>query len=234
MWPLNVLRTRHWVLLVTSFIFLLTYGRFISWGKVAQALEYLADQPAVRQRFATPIGRGEAIVTSFMFVLLTPARAGRRRGIVAFIGANRRRDPPDIHAHADLPDWVFLAFPTSASASGSGWRATGGSNPCGSSSASSPRPSSSPPSRLGPRNPPARIAVCHACAWASSSADALGSTRCRSRPRPPSSLRWRSSVTRSSPSASPEPGAGWSAATRCGRWRPRPASRFRRTTPTAP
>ena len=31
-----------------------------------EALEHLADQPSVRQRFATPIGRGEAIVTSFI------------------------------------------------------------------------------------------------------------------------------------------------------------------------
>ncbi|PYN14481.1 MAG: hypothetical protein DME05_15285, partial [Candidatus Rokuibacteriota bacterium] len=72
MWPLNLLRTRHWVLLGLSVLFLLTYSGFVSCGKVELALEYLADQPAVRQRFATPIGRGEAIVTAFMFVLLTP------------------------------------------------------------------------------------------------------------------------------------------------------------------
>ena len=51
MWPLNLLRTRHWILLGVSSLFLLTYSGFVSWGKVAQALEYLADQPAVRERF---------------------------------------------------------------------------------------------------------------------------------------------------------------------------------------
>ncbi len=108
MWPLNVLRTRHWVLLVTSFIFLLTYGGFISWGKVAQALEYLADQPAVRERFATPIGRGEAIVTSFMFVLLTPLALAAAGGIVAFIGAIGAGILRTFMPMRDLPDWVFL------------------------------------------------------------------------------------------------------------------------------
>src|SRR6266446_9810399 len=108
MWPLNVLRTRHWVLLVTSFIFLLTYGGFISWGKVAQALEYLADQPAVRERFATPIGRGEAIVTSFMFVLLTPLALAAAGGIVAFIGAIGAGILRMFMPLRDLPDWIFL------------------------------------------------------------------------------------------------------------------------------
>src|SRR2546426_12669655 len=108
MWPLNVLRTRHWVLLVTSFIFLLTYGGFISWGKVAQALGYLADQPAVRQRFATPIGRGEAIVTSFMFVLLTPLALAAAGGIVAFIGAIGGGILRTIIPFCDLPQGVFL------------------------------------------------------------------------------------------------------------------------------
>src|SRR2546426_16750 len=109
MWPLNVLRTRHWVLLVTSFIFLLTYGGFISWGKVAQALGYLADQPAVRQRFATPIGRGEAIVTSFMFVLLTPLALAAAAGVVAFIGAIGAGILRAVLPLRDLPDWIFLS-----------------------------------------------------------------------------------------------------------------------------
>src|SRR3989441_12729009 len=108
MWPLNVLRTRHWVLLVTSFIFLLTYGGFISWAKVAQALEHLADQPAVRQRFATPIGRGEAIVTSFMFVLLTPLALAAAGGVIAFIGAIAAGILRTILPLRDLRDWVFI------------------------------------------------------------------------------------------------------------------------------
>src|SRR2546426_3416579 len=108
MWPLNMLRTRHWVLLVTSFIFLLTYGGFISWGKVAQALGYLADQPAVRQRFATPIGRGEAIVTSFMFVLLTPLALAAAGGVVAFLGAIGAGILRMIVPFRDLPQSIFL------------------------------------------------------------------------------------------------------------------------------
>src|SRR3989442_1647583 len=91
MWPLNLLRKRHWVLLGVSVLFLLTYSGFVSWGKVGQALEYLADQPAVRQRFAPPIGRGEAIVTAFMFGLLARLRRFRHRRPG---GARSRGRPP--------------------------------------------------------------------------------------------------------------------------------------------
>src|SRR5215475_9718133 len=108
MWPLNLLRTRHWVLLGVSALFLLTYSGFLSWGKVEQALEYLADQPAVRQRFATPIGRGEAIVTSFMFVLLTPLALAAFAGLVAFAGAIIAGFLRIIVPLRDLPQWIFL------------------------------------------------------------------------------------------------------------------------------
>src|SRR6267142_1867753 len=108
MWPLNLLRQRHWILLGVSVLFLLTYGGFVSWGKVALALEALADQPAVRQRFATPIGRGEAIVTSFMFVLLTPLALAAAGGVVAFVGAIGAGILRIFMPLRDLPDWIFL------------------------------------------------------------------------------------------------------------------------------
>ncbi len=87
MWPLNLLKRRHWFFLGACVLFLLSYFGFIGWGKVGQALEHLADQPSVRERFATPIGRGEAIVTSFMFFLLTPLAIAAALGIMAFLGA---------------------------------------------------------------------------------------------------------------------------------------------------
>ena len=108
MWPLNLLRKRHWVLLGVSVLFLLTYSGFVSWGKVGQALEYLADQPAVRQRFATPIGRGEAIVTAFMFVLLTPLALAAAGGVVAFVGAIGAGIIRMFVPFRGLPDWFFL------------------------------------------------------------------------------------------------------------------------------
>src|SRR5438093_11092180 len=108
MWPLNLLRKRHWVLLGFSVLFLLTYSGFVSWGKVELALEYLADQPAVRQRFATPIGRGEAIVTSFMFVLLTPLALAAAGGVVAFIAAIVAGILRMLMPLRDLPDGVLV------------------------------------------------------------------------------------------------------------------------------
>ena len=108
MWPLNLLKKRHWILLALCFLFLATYSGFVSWAKVAQALEHLADQPAVRQRFATPIGRGEAIVTSFMFVLLTPLALAAAGGVIAFIGAIAAGILRTILPLRDLRDWVFI------------------------------------------------------------------------------------------------------------------------------
>jgi hypothetical protein len=108
MWPLTLLKRRHWIFLGVCVLFLLTYGGFISWAKVAQALEHLADQPAVRQRFSTPIGRGEAIVTSFMFVLLTPLALAAFAGLVAFAGAIVAGILRMVVPLRDLPQWIFL------------------------------------------------------------------------------------------------------------------------------
>src|SRR5437899_6864170 len=108
MWPLNLLKRRHWIFLGACVLFLLSYFGFISWGKVAQALERLADQPAVRQRFATPIGRGEAIVTAFMFVLLTPLALAAAGGVVAFVGAIGAGIIRMFVPFRQLPDWFFL------------------------------------------------------------------------------------------------------------------------------
>src|SRR5881296_926671 len=104
MWPLNLLKRRHWIFLGACVLFLLSYFGFIGWGKVAQALERLADQPAVRERFATPIGRGEAIVTSFMFFLLTPLAIAAALGA---IGAGIIRTLLPVR---DVPDYVFLTI----------------------------------------------------------------------------------------------------------------------------
>ena len=108
MWPLTLFKKRHWIFLGLCVLFLLTYGGFISWAKVAQALEHLADQPAVRERFSTPIGRGEAIVTSFMFVLLTPLALAALAGLVAFVGAVIAGILRMLVPLRDLPQWIFL------------------------------------------------------------------------------------------------------------------------------
>ena len=108
MWPLNLLKRRHWIFLGACVLFLLSYFGFIGWGKVGQALERLADQPAVRERFATPIGRGEAIVTSFMFFLLTPLAIAAALGIIAFLGAIGAGILRAILPLRDVPDYLLL------------------------------------------------------------------------------------------------------------------------------
>src|SRR2546422_5712788 len=108
MWPLNLLKKRHWILLSLCFLFLATYSGFGRWARVARALEHLADEPAVRQRFATPIGRGEAIVPSFMFFLLTPLALAAAGGVVAFLGAIGAGILRMIIPFRDLPQSMFL------------------------------------------------------------------------------------------------------------------------------
>ena len=110
MWPLNLLKRRHWFFLAACVLFLATYSGFISWAKVSQALERLADQPAVRERFSTPIGRGEAIVTSFMFFLLTPLAIAAALGVVAFLGAVCAGILRAILPLRDVPDYIFLTI----------------------------------------------------------------------------------------------------------------------------
>ena len=105
---LTMLTKRPWIFLGICVLFLLSYTGFIGWGKGAQALEHLADQPAVRGRFATPIGRGEAIVTSFLFVLLTPMALAAFGGLVAFTGAITAGFLRMIVPLRDLPQWIFL------------------------------------------------------------------------------------------------------------------------------
>jgi len=56
----------------------------------------------------TPIGRGEAIVTSFMFVLLTPLALAALAGIVAFVGAIGAGILRIVVPLRDLPQWIFL------------------------------------------------------------------------------------------------------------------------------
>jgi len=108
MWPLTALKRRHYIVLGICVLFLASYSGFVSWAKVAQALEHLADQPAVRQRFSTPIGRGEAIVTSFMFFLLTPLALAAAGGVVAFLGAIGAGILRMIIPFRDLPQSMFL------------------------------------------------------------------------------------------------------------------------------
>lgn len=109
MWPFSALRKHHWLLLALCVVFLASYFGFITWTKVEQALEYLADQPAVRERFATPIGRGEAIVTSFMFVMLTPLALAAAGGILTFVAAVVAGVLRALVPVRDLPDWLYLA-----------------------------------------------------------------------------------------------------------------------------
>src|SRR4029453_9505212 len=110
MWPLTVLKRRHWIFLGICVLFLASYSGFISWAKVAQALEHLADQPAVRQGFSTPTGRGQASVTSCMFVLLTPLALAPFAGLVAFVGAIIAGILRIIVPLRDLPQGIFLGI----------------------------------------------------------------------------------------------------------------------------
>ena len=55
MWPLNLLKRRHWFFLAACVVFLATYSGFISWAKVSQALERLADLDAPAEAAALPV-----------------------------------------------------------------------------------------------------------------------------------------------------------------------------------
>src|SRR3989304_791555 len=79
-------RWRHTLLLVVTAGFVAAYFGLISWGHVERALARLAAEGRI-EAFQSSMGRGEAIVTSFMFVLLSPLAALAIFALYTFSGA---------------------------------------------------------------------------------------------------------------------------------------------------
>ena len=107
MWPFNSLRRSHWILLVLVALFLFTYFGLLSWGRIEDALESLAEHPRGAKVFQAKIDRADALIIVLMFLLLTPMAMVAVFGAIAFIGAVLAGFLESLLRVIGLADWVF-------------------------------------------------------------------------------------------------------------------------------
>ena len=116
-------RWRHTLLLVATALFLLSYFGLVTWGHVEQALERLAAEGTI-EVFRSPMGRGEAIITSFMFLMLSPLAVLAAVGLYTFSGAILAGFLRALVPGGLVPDWLFTTIAYCAIAL-AGWLARG-------------------------------------------------------------------------------------------------------------
>ncbi len=107
MWPFNSLRRRHWILRVLIALFLFSYFGLLSWGRIEDALESLAEHPRGAKVFQVKFDRADAAVMVFMFLLLTPLALVAVFGAIAFVGAVVAGFLESLLRVTGLPDWLF-------------------------------------------------------------------------------------------------------------------------------
>jgi hypothetical protein len=108
MWTPN--KPSHWLLLVLVVLFLVTYFGLLTWGRVHDALEALAGNPAGAQVFHAKVDRADAIFMVFMFLMLTPLAVVAAVGLIAFAGAVLAGFLESLLRTPGMPDWVFTGF----------------------------------------------------------------------------------------------------------------------------
>ena len=107
-WPFGSLGRRHWFPLALIALFLITYFGLLSWGRIEDALESLAEHPSGASVFQVKIDRADAIVIVFMFLFLTPLALLAMVGAIAFVGAVLAGFLETLLRVTALPDWIFV------------------------------------------------------------------------------------------------------------------------------
>jgi len=105
-WNFDRKRWSHWVLLVLVVIFLMSYFGLVSWGKIGDAIESLAENPRGAAIFYAKIDRSDAIFMVFMFLLLTPLALIAIGTLIAFIGAVLTGFFEAMYHRPGMPDWI--------------------------------------------------------------------------------------------------------------------------------
>jgi hypothetical protein len=106
-WPFNSLSRSHWILLVLVALFLFTYFGLLSWGRIEDSLEALAEHPRGAKVFQIKVDRADAILIVFMFLLLTPMALVAVFGAIAFVGAVVAGFLESLLRVIGLPAWLF-------------------------------------------------------------------------------------------------------------------------------
>jgi len=105
-WSFDPKRWSHWLLLVFIAGFLVSYFGFVSWGRLGDALEALAERPAGAQIFHEKIDRADAIFMIFVFLFLTPLALVAGFSIVTFVGSVLTGMLEAIYRRPGMPEWV--------------------------------------------------------------------------------------------------------------------------------
>ena len=106
MWSFDRKNWSHWILLVFIVGFLVSYFGFVSWGRLGDALEALAERPAGAQIFHTKIDRADAIFMIFVFLFLTPLALIAGFSVVTFVGSVLTGMLEAIYHRQGMPEWV--------------------------------------------------------------------------------------------------------------------------------
>jgi len=106
-WFFDRTRASHWFILGMIAVFLVSYFGFLSWGKVGDALEALAEKPSGAPVFHAKIDRADAIFMVFTVLFLTPLALVAAAGVVAFIGAALAGFLESMFHRPGMPDWFF-------------------------------------------------------------------------------------------------------------------------------
>jgi len=105
-WSFDRKNWSHWLLLVFVVAFLLSYFGFVSWGRLGDAIESLAEKPAGAKVFHEKIDRADAIFMVFVFSFLTPLALVAAFGLVAFVGAVLAGTLESMYHRPGMPDWI--------------------------------------------------------------------------------------------------------------------------------
>ena len=106
MWAFDRTRWSHWLMLVCVVAFLMSYFGFVSWGRVGDAIESLAQKPAGAPLFHEKIDRPDAIFLVFVFSFFTPLALVATFGLIAFIGAVLTGFLEATYHRPGMPEWI--------------------------------------------------------------------------------------------------------------------------------
>lgn len=108
MWALSPWRWNHWFLLLVGSLFLASYLNLLSWGPIADAIQYLVSEPGVI--------RAEAVFGLVTLLLLTPLAAMVALFLLLLVWVGLAAVFGPIARALRVPDWAFTLLLAAASA----------------------------------------------------------------------------------------------------------------------
>jgi hypothetical protein len=99
-------RVWHWIIFVALVLLLVSYLGLLSWGRLGEALEALAEKPSGAQVFHAKIDRADAIFMVFAVLVMTPIALVATGALIAFVGSVLTGLLEAVYHRPGMPDWV--------------------------------------------------------------------------------------------------------------------------------